>query len=257
MSNSCPLATTSSCFKQIMATPDFHFKRCSIQQQGAAHPVGTDAILLGAWTNIGNALRILDIGTGTGVVALMLAQRTENHEHVQIDAVEIHQGSAACAARNFAASPWNKRLHVVELSIQEFAQQTDLQYDLIVSNPPYFSETTKAPDPTRRLGRHIESLPPQDMLRAVRKLLAPNGRFSVILPVKEGWKWCELAVPLGLCWTRITEVYGRKEKPVERLIIEFQRNPYLFQRDSLVVYDQGQEYSEAYGALTREFYLRG
>ena len=219
------------------------------------HPVGTDAVLLGAWTSIDNTLRILDIGTGTGVIALMLAQRTENVENIRIDAVEIHPGSAACATRNFAVSPWADRLRIVTSSIQDFAQQTDSQYNLIVSNPPYFSENTKAPDAARRLGRHIESLPPLEMLRAVYKLLSPQGRFSVVLPVKEGLKWCEWAVPMGLYWTRITEVFGRKGKPVERLLIEFQRNPYLFQRDSLIVYEQGVEYSKEYQEMTREFYL--
>ena len=238
-----------------MATPDFHFKRCSIAQQGVTHPVGTDAVLLGAWAGISEARRILDIGTGTGVIALMLAQRTENQSNILIDAVEIHTDSAKCAGRNFAASPWVDRLNVFETTVQQFAENADRPYDLIVSNPPFFSEKTKAPDETRRLGRHTATLPPNEMLAAVKKLLAPHGRFVVVLPVQEGWRLCEMAVTAGLYWTRMAEVRGRREKPVERLLIEFQRNPYPFQKESFPIYDEGLKYSAEYQDLTRDFYL--
>ncbi|HOY04462.1 MAG TPA: methyltransferase [Saprospiraceae bacterium] len=238
-----------------MATPDFHFKRCSIVQEGVTHPVGTDAVLLGAWADIAGARRILDIGTGTGVIALMLAQRTENQRGIQIDAVEIHPDSAMCAGRNFAASPWADHLNVFETTIQNFAEIADNQYDLIISNPPFFSEKTKAPDETRRLGRHTATLPPNEMLAAVNKLLTPNGRFVVVLPVQEGWRLCESAVPAGLYWTLIAEVRGRREKPVERLLIEFQRDPYPFRKESILIYEDGLRYSTQYQELTQDFYL--
>ncbi len=211
-----------------MAFPDFHFKRCSIAQEDVTQPVGTDAVLLGAWVNASCARRILDIGTGSGVIALMLAQRTEAVPDVLIEAVEIHPESAACAGRNFAASPWAERLRVWQMPVQEFAQNTPYQFDLIVSNPPFFSETTRSPDETRRLGRHTATLPPVEMLSAVNCLLAPGGRFVVVLPVQEGRRLCELSVPNGLYWTRIMEVRSRREKPVERWLIEFGKDPYPF-----------------------------
>ncbi|MCC6281863.1 MAG: methyltransferase [Saprospiraceae bacterium] len=238
-----------------MASSEFHFKRCSIAQDGVTQQVGTDAVLLGAWANVAEAHRMLDIGTGTGVIALMLAQRTENIPQVWIDAVEIHPASAACAGLNFAASPWSDRLRVWEMSVQEFAQNAEHQFDLIVSNPPFFSETTRAPDETRRLGRHTATLPPGEMLAAVRRLLAPGGRFVVVLPVQEGLRLCELSVPNGLYWTRILEVRARRDKPVERLLIQFEKNPYNFQRTSLLIYEEGLRYSNEYQELTKDFYL--
>lgn len=219
------------------------------------HPVGTDAVLLGAWADIAGARHILDIGTGTGVIALMLAQRTENQVGVQIDAVEIHPDSAKCAGRNFGASPWADRLNVFETTVQQFAENADHSYDLIVSNPPFFSEKTKAPDETRRLGRHTATLPQNEMLAAVKKLMTPNGRFVVVLPAQEGWRLCESAVPAGLYWTRMAEVRGRREKPVERLLIEFQRNPFLFRKEPFLIYDEGLKYSAEYQELTQGFYL--
>jgi len=238
-----------------MASPDFHFKRFSITQEGVTHPVGTDGVLLGAWVNVSGARRILDIGTGTGVIALMLAQRTETDPNVFIEAVEIHPGSALCAGRNFADSPWAQRLRIRQMPVQEFTQNAEGQFDLIVSNPPFFSETTRAPDETRRLGRHTATLPPGEMLAAVRRLLAPGGRFAVVLPVQEGLRLCELSVPNGLYWTSITEVRSRREKPVERLLIEFEKNPYDFRRASLLIYEDGLRYSAEYQELTKGFYL--
>lgn len=238
-----------------MATPDFHFKRCSIRQEGVTHPVGTDAVLLGAWMNIPEATHLLDIGTGSGVIALMLAQRTEHLSGIAIDAVEMHRDSAVCAGQNFAASPWAERLQVWEMPIQQFAHKVDHSYDLIVSNPPFFSEKTLAPDETRRLGRHTATLSPLELLAVVRKLMSPGGRFAVVLPAQEGARFCEMAVPNGLYWTRIMEVHGRRGKPVERMLIELEKSPYAFRRESLVVYEEGLRYSDDYQGLTKDFYL--
>ena len=237
-----------------MALPPFHFKKFSVEQEGAAHPVGTDGVLLGAWADVADCKRILDIGTGTGVVALMLAQRSGE---ALIDAVEIHPPSAALARRNFAASPWADRLELVESSIQDYAQQRGMQFDLIVSNPPFFSETIVSPDAARRLGRHTASLPPSDLLEAARRLLAENGRFCVILPVVEGRRLCELAVPLGLYCTEEVEVRSRAEKPVERLLLRFEKNPYRFVRKHLNVRagDKGEGYSVGFVQITENFYL--
>ena len=241
-----------------MASLPFRFKKFEVAQAGAAHPVGTDSVLLGAWADVSGAERVLDIGTGTGVVALMVAQRsapTPDPSPVGLLALEIHPPSAALARRNFAASPWADRLQVVETSVQDYAQMADYQFDLIVSNPPFFSERTLSPDPERRLGRHTATLPPGDLLEAAYRLLAPKGRFCVVLPALEGQRLCELAVPLGLYWTKITRVRSRPEKPVERWLIQFERDPYLFESAELLIYEQGEQYSEAFRELTTDFYL--
>jgi len=237
-----------------MALPPFHFKKFSIEQKGAAHPVGTDGVLLGAWADAVGAKRILDIGTGTGLVALMLAQRNLS---AQILAVETHPMSAALACRNFAASPWADRLETVESSIQDFAQNTDEQFDLIVSNPPFFSEKTVSPDAERQLGRHTKSLSPGELLAVAKKLLAENGRLCAVLPAQEGKRFCELAVPNGLYCTEEVEVRTRPHKPVERLLLCFEKNPYRFEKKRLSVHAdaKGGAYSVEFRRLTGDFYL--
>lgn len=241
-----------------MASSPFRFKKFEVAQHGAAHPVGTDSVLLGAWADVSGARTVLDIGTGTGVVALMVAQRgspTPTPAGVGLFALEIHPPSAALARLNFAASPWADRLQVLEMSVQDFAQSAENQFDLIVSNPPFFSENIVSPDPVRRLGRHTATLSPGDLLDAVCRLLAPKGRFCVVLPALEAQRLCEMAVPLGLYWTKITYVRSRREKPVERWLIQFERDPYPFERSELLIYEQGERHSEAFRVLTEEFYL--
>jgi tRNA1Val (adenine37-N6)-methyltransferase len=221
-------------------------------------------VLLGAWAEVEKMRRILDIGTGTGVVALMLAQRSCSalghppwamEPGADLTALDLHPPSVALAARNFAASPWAERLRAVEMSVQDFAQQAEARFDLIVSNPPFFSERTVSPDPERRLARHTASLPPEDLLGAVQRLLALGGRFCAVLPPAEGQRLCELAVPMGLCWTKIARVRPRPGRPVERWLIQFERDPYPFEQTELLLAEGSGERSEAFRALTDEFYL--
>ncbi|MBC7774076.1 MAG: tRNA (adenosine(37)-N6)-methyltransferase TrmM [Phycisphaerae bacterium] len=262
-----------------MPLPAFRFKKFDVAQAGAAHPVGTDAVLLGAWADVRGITHFLDIGTGTGVVALMLAQRSCSGDFSRSNAedriwkgvaVEIHPPSATLARENFAASPWAKRLEVWESSIQAFANIDSLTssetinmdwpikpFDLIVSNPPFFSELTTSPDKTRSLGRHTATLSPSDLLKCVSHLLAPTGKFCAILPEFEGRRLCELSVPQGLYWTRIAEVRSRPGKPIERLLLQFEKSPYIFQREEFSIYagKTGDEYSKVFQAMTRDFYL--
>lgn len=238
-----------------MASPPFRFKRFLVEQEGVAHPVGTDSVLLGAWTGVEGASRILDIGTGTGIIALMLAQRTENQENTKIVGVELHEGSWQCAQRNFAASPWAGRLSVVGQSIQSFMQKEGLDCDLIVSNPPFFSGMTVPPDPNRRLGRAARSLTPGELLDAVIRLLSPDGRFCVILPPAEGRRLCEWSAMRRLYCTRETEIFTRKGKSCERLLLQFEYNPYRMRRTRLHIYEKEGEWSADFKALTQAFYL--
>lgn len=242
-----------------MALSPFHFKKFSVEQAGAVHPVGTDAVLLGASISLFGTSRLLDIGTGTGVVALMLAQRLAGAgaRDWTGTGVEMHAGTAALARQNFQNSLWAPQLEVWEGPIQAFSATE--RFDLIVSNPPFFSEKTKSPDATRHLGRHTDSLSSEELLQAVVRLLAKNGRFWVILPVQEGQRLCALAVPLGLYWTHIVNIFARPGKPPERQLIQFERTSTRLQRSTLLLYAQakGNAYSADFQALTGDFYLGG
>lgn len=242
-----------------MASPPFRFKKFSVDQTGAAHPLGTDSVLLGAWADVSGCRSVLDIGTGTGVVALMLAQRLleeTDGPDIRVVGVEIHPPSADCARRNFEASPWRERLEVEAVSIRDFARSSALRFDLIASNPPFFSEKTVSPDASRRLGRSAAALSPEDLLSAATALLKPGGRLCVILPAREGRRLCEMAVPAGLYCTEEAAVRTRPHKAVERLLLRFERNPYPFQKKELAVYAEGNAYTPEYQKLTGPYYLQ-
>ena len=236
-----------------MAPAPFRFKKFSIDQDSATYPISTDSILLGAWATIADAATVLDIGTGTGVLALMIAQRSESR--TQITGIDLLAAACRCAARNFAASPWAGRLQAVESPVQVFATDTMQCFDLIVSNPPYFSSTVVSPNTNRRLSRNTGALPPHELLTAVDRLLALHGRFCVILPVQEGRRLIECGAIIGLYCTAETAVYTRTGKPAERLLLQFERNPYPFRRSRLVIYDRGEERSAEFRHLTQDFYL--
>ncbi len=237
-----------------MASSRFHFKQFALEQEGAAHPVGTDGVLLGAWADVANANRILDIGTGTGLIALMLAQRTGQ---AQIDAVDMQETSAAQARDNVVRSPWPERIQVYCAAIQDFAAQyTGVPYDLIVSNPPFFTEGLTSPDAARSTARSAETLAPADLADCARQLLTPEGRFCVVLPETEGRVFVETATLRGLYCVRETAVRSRATKPIQRLLLEFSPRARSFQRDDWSIYGDGNAYSTVYKNLTKDFYLR-
>lgn len=231
---------------------DFFFRQFAIRQEGAVHPMGTDSVLLGAWTPVDQALRILDIGTGTGIVALMLAQRNTD---AMIDAVELDETTANCARENFRSSPWPNRIQVYPIAIQQFSASSSGLYDLIVSNPPFFSETPIAPDERRRLGRHQSFLRPGELIEAVVGLLAPEGRFCVVLPTREAALFQELAAFQRLYVTGEQQVFSRPGKPAERVLLQFERMPHRFYRQPpLYIFQSGEDHSEAFMRLTEAFY---
>lgn len=224
--------------------------------------MGTDSVLLGAWADIRDCTKVLDVGAGTGVVALMLMQRLEEEVapaagvEIRVSGVEIHPPSAACARRNFESSPWGHCLEITESPVQVYAQNCGATFHLIVSNPPFFSEKIVSPDETRRLGRHTATLSPVDLLQTANKLLSPRGRLCVILPVPEGKQMCEKAVLSGLYCTEEVEVRTRAGKPVERLLLRFEKDPYRFERKTLSVYGEKRVYTPEFQELTKAFYLK-
>ena len=217
-------------------------------------PVNSDGVLLGAWVDVAGTERALDIGTGTGVIALMLAQRLPG---AQIDAVEIDPAAAEQARENMANCRFADRLHVYADSVQDFSRLAEHSYDLIVSNPPFFTGGTLSDNQDRSGVRHTVKLPHGDLLQAVRRLLAPSGRLALILPHIEGLRFIEMATSYGLHLRRQTALYPRADKPVERVLIELSKAEGGTEKDELVMYagEKGNTYTGAYQKLTEDFYL--
>jgi tRNA1Val (adenine37-N6)-methyltransferase len=243
--------------EKIAENKPFTFKQFKIHQDRCAMKVGTDGVLLGAWANIEAAQNILDIGTGTGVIAVMLAQRSQNTEGVKIHAVEIDAMAAEQAQVNFKAAPFAERLAVFPLSIQDFAQKSTHKYDLIVSNPPFFTGGTLNSNGDKTNVRHTVKLPHGDLLSATRSLLAKGGRFCVILPLIEGMRFIEIAATYGFYNTQRMDVRFKKEKPIERLLLSFEQSHKTLAHEELILQHStsgDRDFTDEYRNLTKDFY---
>lgn len=241
--------------KSTAKAEPFRFKQFTIEQDRCNMKVGTDGILLGAWAKVEEADTVLDIGTGSGLIAIMLAQRTEA---AQIHGVEIDQNSYEQAKINMQQSPWADRLQPINASIQDFAGSSSEQYDLIVSNPPFFTGGNLSYNQDRNSVRHTVKLPHQDLLFAVRRLLSDRGRFALILPYLEGLRFKELAATYQLYCTHLTEIHPKAGNPIERLLLQFEKGKRPTLVEQLVLH-QGQKTNErtpAYQGLTEAFYLQ-
>ncbi|MBL7882454.1 MAG: methyltransferase [Bacteroidia bacterium] len=235
-----------------MASQSFAFKQFKINQDKCAMKVGTDAVLLGAWVNTANAKNILDIGTGTGIIALMLAQKSG----AKIDAIDIDENACIQATENVNNCLWKDRVHIHHVSLQKFAQTNDRKYDLIVSNPPYFVDSSKASEEARTNARHTDQLPYNDLLNGVLKLLSPTGKFYVILPTKESELFKELANENKLFLTKLTRVVTRYDKPEKRWLMRFEFTPRSFSENSITIEkDERHSYTDEYKELTKDYYL--
>jgi tRNA1Val (adenine37-N6)-methyltransferase len=231
----------------------FKFKQFGIYQDKCAMKVGTDGVLLGAWAAAENAEMILDIGTGTGVIAIMLAQRNEN---ATVHGVDVDEMSHEQATENMQNSPFSERLSSYLIDIQSYAKVTDRKYDLIVSNPPFFTGGTLSANQDKTNVRHTVKLPHGDLLLAVKNLLGENGKFCVILPLIEGLRFKELAERTQLFCTKITEVQPKIGKGVERLLLQFELHSNGLTRDMLVIQEgEGRhDFTDEYADLVRDFY---
>lgn len=233
----------------------FQFKQFSVEQDRCAMKIGTDGVLLGAWTPIPeNIFSVLDIGAGTGIIALMLAQRT-NAE--QIDALEIDEEAYEQAVENFENSPWGDRLFCFHAGLDEFMEEPEDEYDLIISNPPFYTEDYKTENEQRDLARFADAMPFEDLVEAADLLLSENGIFSVIIPYKEEEKFIALAKDFELFPIKITHVKGTPTTEIKRSLLAFSRNiPENFPVDELIIETSRHIYTEEYIALTKDFYLK-
>jgi len=233
----------------------FTFKQFSVHQDRCAMKVGTDSVLLGAWTPVDNhPFSILDIGAGTGVIALMLAQRSAAQ---QIDALEIDEEAYEQATDNFENSPWSDRLFCFHAALDEFIEEPEDEYDLIVSNPPFYTEDYKTESEQRDLARFADAMPFEDLVEAADMFLSENGIFSVIIPFKEEEKFVALAYQYELYPCKITRVKGTPTTELKRSLLAFSRIENKdFPIDELVIETARHIYTPEYISLTKDFYLK-
>ena len=213
--------------------------------------VGTDGVLLGTWSKAANG-NTLDIGTGTGLIALMLAQRTKI---ALIDAIEIDVAASKEAQENFNTSNWNDRLTIFNEAIQNYAPQK--KYNSIVSNPPFFIGATKAPETNRNTARHTDNLSFAELINAVKSLLADDGTFSLILPINEAKQFIQLAFEAQLYLNRKCIVKPNPTKAAKRVLMEFSFNETTILQEKLTIETEKRHvYTEEYISLTKDFYLK-
>lgn len=229
----------------------FKFKQFSIQQENAAMKVGTDGVLLGAWADCTEATTILDIGTGTGLIALMLAQRC----NALIDAIDIDDKAIQDAKINIDQSIWNRRINLFHTAIQKF--KTAVKYDLIVTNPPFFSQSHKAQTESRTKARHDDSLSIDDLFNAVYQLLDVKGKFCAVVPADNYENYITQARKYNLNCNKVLWIKPTPSKLVKRALIEFSFEGTTCNEAYLIVEDKGRhQYSDQYKLLTKDFYLK-
>jgi len=216
--------------------------------------IGTDGVLLGAWTNIQNKPNsILDIGAGTGVLSLMLAQRCHAKN---IEALEIEEDAFEQCVENFETSPWADRLFCYHAGLDEFVEEIEVPYDLIISNPPFYSEVVSSGNISRDTARQNQSLPFEELLEGVSKLLSSDGLFTVIIPYKEELVFIKLASSFRLFPTRVLRVKGNKDAEIKRSLLEFSFKEEEFSEDELIIELERHKYTQKYIMLTKDFYLK-
>ena len=259
-----------------MASACFKFKQFTVWHDRCAMKVGTDGVLLGAWCPVGELrslgvqelrslgveefrtsgvpTKVLDVGTGSGLIALMLAQRLPD---AQITAIDIDSGAVEQAKYNFSVSPWADRLDCQQTALQEVEGETI--YDLIISNPPYFQDSLKNPDSQRAMARHTDTLSYEELLRDSVRLLKKEGIIALVLPIEAEQQIIALGQRYGLCPTHITHVYPKPGKAAKRLLIAFSPSPIAYSLSpiaySLTLESETAPRSEAYIELTKGFYL--
>jgi tRNA1Val (adenine37-N6)-methyltransferase len=240
-------------FKKKMST--FKFKQFSVQQDRCAMKIGTDAVLLGAWCPIdNNPFSVLDIGAGTGILSLMLAQRS-NAE--QIDSIEIDEEAYEQCVENFENSTWSDRLFCFHAGLDEFVDEPEDEYDIIISNPPFYSEDYKTDSSQRNLARFQDALPFEDLIEATDLLLSENGIFAVIIPYKEEERFIDLCAEVELFPVKVTRIKGSHTTPIVRSLLAFKRYELsVLTADELVIEISRHEYTDDYINLTKDFYLK-
>ena len=240
--------------------PPFRFKQFSVRQQQSAMKVGFDGVLLGAWANVTECKRILDVGSGTGLVALMLAQRTADQRLTTIDAVEIDTKAYAESLQNVAASPWWDRIACHHRRIQEFGAANEEAFDHVVCNPPFFDADARGQsneETPRMIARHSTRLTLAELFETSSRIMSDTGCLSLILPIERADSAMTVAAENRLHCSRRAEVKPRPSIDAKRVLMEFRRTVASIESSSITIETETRHaYSKEFIALTREFYLK-
>jgi tRNA1Val (adenine37-N6)-methyltransferase len=228
----------------------FRFKRFSIEHQQSAMKVGTDAVLLGAWADFENQNQILDVGTGTGVIALMMAQRFEKS---RIIAIDIEKEACKEAQLNVGSSPFSDRIDVLETDIMDYRPAD--KFDGIICNPPFFTNSLKSANTQRDLARHDDSLSAVQLIARCSELLNDKGSAAFILPSQSGDIFVDLAKRYDLYVQRLCRVSGNSTGPVKRILVQLGKQEIPKLREELVIEIGRHKYTEQYKNLVKDFYL--
>ena len=230
----------------------FDFKQFRIYQDRCAMKVGTDGVLLGAWAQVAPGENILDIGTGTGLIAIMLAQRAD----INVTGIEIDAEAASQAFQNAENSPYSQRIHIQQADLKDF--QSDTLFDNIVSNPPFYKEAVLPPNSNRSTARHSQGLPFETLVKEAKRLLKPNGVFQVILPYTESSHFIGLCALQSMSLLRQTNICTKEGKMFKRTLLCFVNQIEATQptRNTLCLSDAQNGRSEAYNKLTQDFYIK-
>lgn len=234
-----------------MSKPPFRFKQFSVAQGKCAMRVNTDGVLLGAWADTVSAEKILDIGTGTGVIALMMAQKSTS---ATIDAIDIDETAYQQAKENFADSPWSQRLQAHHCALQDFAPQH--KYDLIISNPPYFIDDFKADDLQKNIARHAIALSYEELINGISRLLSDRGEACIVLPTFNLLFFESLASQKNLFTIKLTEVIAVEGKEPYLVLIKLSQKKIDFSKNAIAIQNSKGEFTDEYKALAKEFYLK-
>ncbi len=240
-----------------MSKKPFQFKEFIVHQDKTAMKIGTDAVLLGAWISLNNFPdKILDVGSGTGIISLMIAQRSDAQT---IDAIEIDEAAYEQCVENFEKSDWADRLYCYHCSFQEFVDEISSEeetYDLIVSNPPFFTENAETTDESRTKARFTSSLSFEDLLLGVSKILAEDGIFSVIIPFKEEENFVKIANENKLILKEVCRVQGNPTSEIKRSLLTFSFKNSDLKETNLIIENARHQYTNEYINLTKDFYLK-
>ncbi|MBE0649384.1 MAG: methyltransferase [Bacteroidales bacterium] len=234
-----------------MDTRPFHFKSFSLHHHRSTMKVGTDAVLLGIWTDLTNVRSALDVGTGCGIISLLLASRAQ----VSVDAIELDKDSFEEAKQNFGESPYSDCFRIFNSDFNDFVPPKNKKYDLIISNPPFFVNDLRSTDPKKRMARHTQTLTYDRLLKVSMELLNPNGKISVVLPYRESRLFLQQAILAGFFVEKKMLIFPMLGKEPNRINILIGHKSVEEQTEKFMIRDEYGEFTNQYVDFVKDYYV--